>query len=210
MLNLTCKTCGEVKPSDSFQQAPAYKTGYRPSCKACLKEKYPSKYQKKPPEYFEQRRMERDARLEAVKKLNAEIRKEKRDMEAPLREALAKAKKKAAEKARRKSVRSEPYGRRIEKINERCRGMGKLSNGIINELLIRQKCRCAHCGTDITEDRHVDHIIPTAMGGPNTDDNVQLLCPACNIAKGDTHPLLFKHGLTDVPEWLTPLYSVIP
>ena len=117
MLNLTCKTCGEVKPSDSFQQAPAYKTGYRPSCKACLKEKYPSKYQKKPPEYFEQRRMERDARLEAVKKLNAEIRKEKRDMEAPLREALAKAKKKAAEKARRKSVRSEPYGRRIEKIN---------------------------------------------------------------------------------------------
>jgi len=210
MLNLTCKTCGEVKPSDSFQQAPAYKTGYRPSCKACLKEKYPSKYQKKPPEYFEQRRMERDARLEAVKKLNAEIRKEKRDMEAPLREALAKAKKKAAEKARRKSVRSEPYGRRIEKINERCRGMGKLSNGIINELLIRQKCRCAHCGTDITEDRHVDHIIPTAMCGPNTDDNVQLLCPACNIAKGDTHPLLFKHGLTDVPEWLTPLYSVIP
>ena len=210
MLNLTCKTCGEVKPSDSFQQAPAYKTGYRPSCKACLKEKYPSKYQKKPPEYFEQRRMERDARLEAVKKLNAEIRKEKRDMEAPLREALAKAKKKAAEKARRKSVRSEPYGRRIEKINERCRGMGKLSNGIINELLIRQKCRCAHCHTDITEDRHVDHIVPTAMGGPNTDDNVQLLCPACNIAKGDTHPLLFKHGLTDVPEWLTPLYSVIP
>lgn len=210
MLKLTCKTCCEVKPSDSFQQAPAYKTGYRPSCKACLKEKYPSKYQKKPPEYFEQRRMERDARLEAVKKLNAEIRKEKHDREAPVREALAKAKKKAAEKARRKSVRSEPYGRRVEKINERCRGMGKLSNGIINELLIRQKCRCAYCHTDITEDRHVDHIVPTAMGGPNTDDNVQLLCPACNIAKGDTHPLLFKHGLTDVPEWLTPLYSVIP
>ena len=210
MLNLTCKTCGEVKPSDSFQQAPAYKTGYRPSCKACLKEKYPSKYQKKPPEYFEQRRMERESKLEETKKLNAEIRKEKHDREAPIREALVKAKKKAAAKAWRKAARAEPYGRRVEKINERCRGMGKLSNGIINELLIRQKCKCAHCGADITEDRHVDHIIPTAMGGPNTDDNVQLLCPACNIAKGDTHPLLFKHGFTDVPEWLTPPNSVIP
>lgn len=29
---------------------------------------------------------------------------------------------------------------------------------------------------------------PLTLGGSNTDDNVQLLCPTCNIRKGSTHP----------------------
>ncbi len=31
---------------------------------------------------------------------------------------------------------------------------------------------------------HVDHIVPLALGGTHTWNNVQLLCRACNGAKG--------------------------
>jgi len=31
---------------------------------------------------------------------------------------------------------------------------------------------------------HVDHIIPRAMGGADVEENLQLLCPRCNMRKG--------------------------
>lgn len=30
----------------------------------------------------------------------------------------------------------------------------------------------------------LDHVIPISRGGMNIDDNVQLLCPTCNLSKG--------------------------
>lgn len=33
--------------------------------------------------------------------------------------------------------------------------------------------------------------MPIARGGSNTDDNVQLLCPACNLKKSAKHPVDF-------------------
>lgn len=31
---------------------------------------------------------------------------------------------------------------------------------------------------------HVDHIVPLARGGPDTEENLQLLCRPCNLRKG--------------------------
>lgn len=44
--------------------------------------------------------------------------------------------------------------------------------------------RCVECG----EQRNLefDHVIPLAMGGSNTERNLQLLCETCNRTKGAT------------------------
>lgn len=65
---------------------------------------------------------------------------------------------------------------------------GKLSKGIVAKLLKLQKGKCAYCAT-VLHKHHLDHIIPLALGGKNTDDNVQLLCPPCNMSKGAKHPI---------------------
>ena len=65
---------------------------------------------------------------------------------------------------------------------------GKLSPDIIKILLALQKGKCACCGKSLKQGYHLDHIMPIALGGTNTDDNVQLLTPSCNLRKSAKHP----------------------
>jgi HNH endonuclease len=44
--------------------------------------------------------------------------------------------------------------------------------------------RCAECGSNF--DIQYDHIIPVAMGGSSTVENLQILCADCNRRKGPT------------------------
>lgn len=70
------------------------------------------------------------------------------------------------------------------------RTSGKLSTGIVNKLMTLQRGKCAVCRDDLENvGKHIDHIIPIALCGSNTDDNVQLLCPTCNLSKGAKHPI---------------------
>lgn len=69
---------------------------------------------------------------------------------------------------------------------------GQISPGIYQSLMLIQRSRCACCKADLRMvGRHLDHIIPLALGGPNSDDNAQLLCPPCNLSKGAKHPVDF-------------------
>jgi hypothetical protein len=43
--------------------------------------------------------------------------------------------------------------------------------------------RCAECDADTYLE--FDHIVPVAKGGSNSEENVQLLCRKCNLAKSD-------------------------
>ena len=65
---------------------------------------------------------------------------------------------------------------------------GTLSLDIVNTLLVRQVGNCAGCGKHLNGDYHIDHVLPIAKGGSNTDDNVQLLHSRCNLIKAAKYP----------------------
>ncbi|MCO7736415.1 HNH endonuclease [Brucella intermedia] len=61
----------------------------------------------------------------------------------------------------------------------------------IRDILTRQKYKCVECGASVRKksNRHVDHIMPIALGGTNWPFNLQVLCPSCNLSKHAKHPL---------------------
>lgn len=68
---------------------------------------------------------------------------------------------------------------------------GKLSKGLAERLYKLQVGKCACCKQPLGNDFHLDHIHPIALGGSNTDENIQLLRSKCNLQKGSKHPIVF-------------------
>ena len=53
----------------------------------------------------------------------------------------------------------------------------------IAELYKRQRGKCGTCKHQLFNKYHVEHITPLVRGGGNGPDNLQLLCPSCNLRK---------------------------
>ena len=54
----------------------------------------------------------------------------------------------------------------------------------------RQKGRCYWCGEKVTfRGKHVDHVMPIALGGSNGPENLVIACAHCNTSKGSKHPM---------------------
>lgn len=69
---------------------------------------------------------------------------------------------------------------------------GRLSKGLTKKLLKLQRGKCAcGCKQPLGDSFHRDHIMPLALGGSNTDDNIQLLRAICNMQKTAKHPIDF-------------------
>lgn len=65
---------------------------------------------------------------------------------------------------------------------------GKFSKEDVLLLQLAQGYACIYCGTSTKEKYHVDHVHPLSRGGSNWPDNLQILCPRCNMQKHDkTH-----------------------
>lgn len=59
--------------------------------------------------------------------------------------------------------------------------------------------RCQLCGRKILyKDMTIDHIIPLAMNGNNSDDNLQCACKSCNRQKAAYLPEEFIDGVTRI------------
>jgi 5-methylcytosine-specific restriction endonuclease McrA len=91
-----------------------------------------------------------------------------------------------------------PDKRRAEEHNRRARILG--AEGFhtaaeVQELLQKQKCKCAICRVSIKNGYHKDHIQPLSRGGSNWAKNLQLTCPKCNLSKNDSDPITFMQSL---------------
>lgn len=54
----------------------------------------------------------------------------------------------------------------------------------VGRMICMQDDRCTYCGTQLGKNYHIDHMLPVSRGGTNDLDNLQLLCPKCNMQKG--------------------------
>lgn len=61
----------------------------------------------------------------------------------------------------------------------------------IKRIHAAQNYKCAECRAPTKKQKHVDHVMPLALGGSNWPENLQILCPLCNDIKGAKHPLDF-------------------
>ncbi len=60
---------------------------------------------------------------------------------------------------------------------------GPIPQNVALAVLERDGRACVQCAT--TEDLQFDHIIPVALGGGTSVENLQILCGDCNRAKSD-------------------------
>ena len=102
-----------------------------------------------------------------------------------------------SEKLKAQSIawrKANPDAVRIFYQNRRARKLengGTLSKGLSAKLFKLQKGKCPCCKQALGNDYHLDHIVPMALGGSNTDDNIQLLRATCNHQKHAKHPIDF-------------------
>lgn len=57
---------------------------------------------------------------------------------------------------------------------------------------------CSYCGNK-SKKWHFDHILPSSRGGPDSEDNLALACPPCNMAKQNKTP----------DEWERPVFYYV-
>jgi 5-methylcytosine-specific restriction endonuclease McrA len=65
----------------------------------------------------------------------------------------------------------------------------------VRQLYARQRGKCAVCKEPrALNDMHRDHIVPLVLGGDSWIQNIQLLCPTCNLSKSGKHPIQFMQS----------------
>lgn len=90
-----------------------------------------------------------------------------------------------------------PESLRVSNQNRRARRKkagGTLSKDLAAKLFKLQKGKCPCCKQPLGDDYHLDHVVPLALGGSNTDDNIQLLRQRCNSQKNAKHPVDFMQS----------------
>lgn len=100
-----------------------------------------------------------------------------------------------ARRSRRRRMRNPEYRAEVNRRNrDRPRLWPGLTASDVTKVLRAQGSRCAICSTKLTTSFHRDHVLPRAKGGPSTLENLQLLCPGCNLRKSDRMSFTLPNG----------------
>jgi len=184
-----CTRCKCAKSLDSFGVRSSNPDGLQKWCIPCLKE-YNKNYYKA----NEKRLKENVSKWVSENRETSRAIKDKWRKANPVkqREAIKRWQKENEEQflATKKKWREDNKDvLRVHCINRRRKlAEGSLSKAIVETLLEKQKGICPCCLKPLGTDHHIDHIIPVSKGGPNNDENVQLLHSKCNLIKNNRWP----------------------
>lgn len=208
----TCSKCRVTKPRTEFHKASTKSDGLRSRCKQCAlidaaayRSENPDTVKKTQAAFRAAHPDEHKARCAAWYTENRDkklARDAARHRKNPSKKLESSAAWRAANKERCRANLAEwhkvnPEYHRISEQNRRARKRangGRLSPGLAAKLFKLQKGKCACCHVSIADGNHLDHRIPVALGGPNEDWNMQLLCGPCNLSKGAKHPVEFMQS----------------
>ena len=132
----------------------------------------------------------RDRRNATSRKWNASNTEKKRELNEQYRQANQQAINKKRKQRRKQDPSMERVKAAVRRARKRESG-GQLSKNIVQQLLNRQNGLCTCCGNPLNGKYHLDHIVPLSLGGADTDANVQLLLPKCNLQKHKSTPEKF-------------------
>jgi 5-methylcytosine-specific restriction endonuclease McrA len=132
----------------------------------------------------------KDLRNAASKKWNAAHAEKKREIGKRYREKNQQAINEKRKQQRKQNPSIERIKTAMRRARKRENG-GQLSKNIVQKLLKKQNNLCNCCSRPLDGNYHLDHIMPLSLGGTNTDDNVQLLLPTCNLQKYNSTPEKF-------------------
>lgn len=95
---------------------------------------------------------------------------------------------------------------RLRVHRQRCAG-DMPSRFDIDALFCSQDARCIYCGSLLDSGFHIDHKTPIIRDGTNDIENLQLLCPTCNLKKSTkTHEeYAAMVGIADIQDREDPL-----
>lgn len=192
-----CSKCGETKPLTEFSKNTKRRDWLQPHCKTCHNTAN-AKWQAANSEKIKARKAE----YYAANPEKHRARVAKYRAENPVKARAAVAKWRAANPEKRKACSAKwnaanIEARRVYDQNRRARKQatgGQLSPGLAARLYKLQKGMCACCGQPLGDDYHLDHMLPLALGGANTDNNAQLLRSTCNLQKHARHPIDFMQS----------------
>lgn len=175
--NKTCPMCNENKGSDHFWKNVAHPSGLAVYCKACESIRAEVAKKNDPDYYKKQYARAREKQLAYYKK--------RREIDPqPLRDAVNRWRANNRDHARAYTA------KRRERINKSGGNYTKHDVAKIREL---QNNKCAACKVCLSGGYHVDHIMPIALGGTNCPDNLQVLCPPCNLSKHAKDPIAWAN-----------------
>ena len=182
--NKFCATCKECKPAtkEFFAPRKSASDGLRGYCRDCGHV------------MAAKNRIKNKVKLRVKASAYAEKNRDKLRATSTVWNAAHREKAKASTQAwrdeNRDAVRVHAQNRRARKLGNG----GVLSKTIRQKLMVLQKGLCTCCKQPLGVSPHLDHIMPLALGGSNTDDNIQLLRAGCNASKHDRHPIDFMQS----------------
>lgn len=167
-----CPKCSRIKPETEFYKAKNTRDGLKSWCKKCFNADVVNRNRTKPKYRQNQRRWESDNREHRRRYFVQYYAKHLERHHEYSRNNYRKHKMSELTRTRNGYV-------------KRKGAIGTHNASDIRRLFAKQRGKCAYCECDISNQYHVDHVIPLSRGGTNYPDNLALACPHCNLSKNN-------------------------